>query len=84
MSQLDALKAAVGGIPDMILAAPTLQVTEAWGQAHASFASLMTGSNNPRIERISAYMTESREIAFYFEGRETALREMIEELVASM
>jgi hypothetical protein len=84
MTQIDELKAALFGIPDTILATPTQQVTEAWTQALASFASLMTGSNNPRVDTIRAYMAETSEVAFYFEGRETVFRTMIDELVASL
>lgn len=85
MSQLEDLKAAVNGIPDLIMnQASTQQAAETWEQTYVSFVSLMTGSNNPRIESIRAFMAESRDMAFYFEGRESQLRVMIEELAGSM
>lgn len=84
MSDVNDLKAALIAIPSGIDRAGTSAVADAWGQAAASFASLMQASNNPAAGDIQQFLAQTHDTACELLIRADHFHGLICDLVATM
>lgn len=85
MSQdVEALKAALMGIPEGLLSLPFDAVADGYQQALASFNTLTSGSNNPLVPEVAAVLQGCANAAFAVSGFQDVVDGAMQRLVASM
>jgi hypothetical protein len=81
---VDALKAALMGIPEGLLSLPFDVVADGYQQALASFNTLMAGSNNPLVPEVAAVLQGCANTTFAVSGFQDVVDAAMRRLVASM
>lgn len=81
MSDFAQMRAALMGVVETLEASPRAAVSEAWRQAAASFASLVTGSSHALVDEIKNLIAECAEQSELIEGRTEEVRTLVEQYV---